>query len=247
MGSAMRVITCSTGTRRRRTCLGFRSTAPFESAETWTILSHSTVYRRHSSICCAGCTAKRGTCFFRCFSQSTSASSSCSSSSSSSLRLPFCDHELDITYHSPSHLAELPCLCLHERPRWTAIVCCGSRAQTMAAIILLSTENTKQHSSPPKVKNKGLSHAHRTQQALKGISVARPNRVLTDTPLTENTKDILCRNVTIYGKCRYEDKGTQPRDMDCAELIHTYRVRVQPQGGQANLHGRSVYREVGRF
>lgn len=129
MGSAVRVITCSTRTRRRRTCLGSRSTAPFESAETWTILSHSTVYRRHSSICCAGCTAKRGTCFFRCFSQSTSASSSCSSSSSS-LRLPFCDHELDITYHSPSHLAELPCLCLHERPRWTAIVCCGSRTQT---------------------------------------------------------------------------------------------------------------------
>jgi hypothetical protein len=24
---------------------------------------------------------------------------------------------------------------------------------------------------------------------------------------TENTKDTLCRNVTIYGHCRYEDKG----------------------------------------
>jgi len=23
----------------------------------------------------------------------------------------------------------------------------------------------------------------------------------------ENAKDTLCRNVTIYGKCRYEDKG----------------------------------------
>lgn len=26
--------------------------------------------------------------------------------------------------------------------------------------------------------------------------------------LTENAKDTLCRNVTIYGRCRYEDKGT---------------------------------------
>lgn len=25
--------------------------------------------------------------------------------------------------------------------------------------------------------------------------------------LIENAKDTLCRNVTIYGRCRYEDKG----------------------------------------
>lgn len=25
---------------------------------------------------------------------------------------------------------------------------------------------------------------------------------------SENAKDTLCRNVTIYGRCRYEDKGT---------------------------------------
>ena len=25
--------------------------------------------------------------------------------------------------------------------------------------------------------------------------------------LLENAKDTLCRNVTIYGRCRYEDKG----------------------------------------
>ena len=25
--------------------------------------------------------------------------------------------------------------------------------------------------------------------------------------MTEHAKDTLCRNVTIYGKCRYEDKG----------------------------------------
>lgn len=26
---------------------------------------------------------------------------------------------------------------------------------------------------------------------------------------TENAKDTLCRNVTIYGRCRYEDKGNR--------------------------------------
>lgn len=25
--------------------------------------------------------------------------------------------------------------------------------------------------------------------------------------LIENAKDTLCRNITIYGRCRYEDKG----------------------------------------
>ncbi|EER38108.1 hypothetical protein HCDG_07843 [Histoplasma capsulatum H143] len=27
----------------------------------------------------------------------------------------------------------------------------------------------------------------------------------------ENAKDTLCRNVTIYGRCRYEDKGARNR------------------------------------
>jgi hypothetical protein len=25
--------------------------------------------------------------------------------------------------------------------------------------------------------------------------------------ILENAKDTLCRNITIYGRCRYEDKG----------------------------------------
>jgi hypothetical protein len=36
-----------------------------------------------------------------------------------------------------------------------------------------------------------------------------PTRVLDLTweRMVENAKDTLCRNVTIYGKCRFEDKG----------------------------------------
>jgi len=30
--------------------------------------------------------------------------------------------------------------------------------------------------------------------------------------MVENAKDTLCRNVTIYGKCRYEDKGEDGPD-----------------------------------
>lgn len=35
----------------------------------------------------------------------------------------------------------------------------------------------------------------------------RDNFVLTQPFEIENAKDTLCRNVTIYGRCRYEDKG----------------------------------------
>jgi PAB-dependent poly(A)-specific ribonuclease subunit 3 len=32
--------------------------------------------------------------------------------------------------------------------------------------------------------------------------------------MVENAKDTLCRNVTIYGKCRFEDKG-EARPLQC--------------------------------
>lgn len=32
---------------------------------------------------------------------------------------------------------------------------------------------------------------------------------------TENAKDTLCRNVTIYGRCRYEDKGFSLDTLSC--------------------------------
>lgn len=44
---------------------------------------------------------------------------------------------------------------------------------------------------------------------------------------SENTKDTLCRNVTIYGKCRYEDKGM-------IQFI-PYKIRSGADGGQAVL------------
>ena len=31
---------------------------------------------------------------------------------------------------------------------------------------------------------------------------------------TENAKDTLCRNVTIYGHCRYKDSGSLPRRLE---------------------------------
>jgi hypothetical protein len=46
----------------------------------------------------------------------------------------------------------------------------------------------------------------------------------------ENAKDTLCRNVTIYGRCRYEDKGmTERARIDVQVLIHNcclFRVRI---------------------
>ena len=32
---------------------------------------------------------------------------------------------------------------------------------------------------------------------------------LTAALMTENAKDTLCRNVTIYGSCRFQDKGEE--------------------------------------
>ena len=36
---------------------------------------------------------------------------------------------------------------------------------------------------------------------------------LTKTRYADNAKDTLCRNVTIYGHCRYENKGTRGWEM----------------------------------
>lgn len=38
-----------------------------------------------------------------------------------------------------------------------------------------------------------------------------PRTSLTGDTGTENAKDTLCRNVTIYGRCRYEDKGNDSK------------------------------------
>ena len=39
----------------------------------------------------------------------------------------------------------------------------------------------------------------------------KPQTSLTGDIGTENAKDTLCRNVTIYGRCRYEDKGNDTK------------------------------------
>jgi len=49
---------------------------------------------------------------------------------------------------------------------------------------------------------------------------------------TENAKDTLCRNVTIYGRCRYEDKGNHFEAVMFRGQILTkgfqFRLRFQP-------------------
>lgn len=56
----------------------------------------------------------------------------------------------------------------------------------------------------------------------------------------ENAKDTLCRNVTIYGRCRYEDKGTANRFLLLLHIIdneldltaHPKRLRFQSRSAK---------------
>ena len=79
----------------------------------------------------------------------------------------------------------------------------------MAAVTKNHAEDTKQAALSPKLKGRGTS---KMTDKRRGVANGR---------MTENAKDTLCRNVTIYGKCRYEDKGI---------LLHdsAYWVRHNP-------------------
>lgn len=47
----------------------------------------------------------------------------------------------------------------------------------------------------------------------------------------ENAKDTLCRNVTIYGRCRYEDKGTANRFLFPLHIIdYELDLTAHPKG-----------------
>ena len=56
-----------------------------------------------------------------------------------------------------------------------------------------------------------VSHCHGCQQIINssGFGWAQVWGIMTDLSMVEaeSAKDTLCRNVTIYGHCRYEDKG----------------------------------------
>ena len=43
--------------------------------------------------------------------------------------------------------------------------------------------------------------------------------MLTWRPPPENAKDVLCKNVTIYGYCRYENKGSQIGLASCSHFL----------------------------
>ncbi len=67
----------------------------------------------------------------------------------------------------------------------------------MAAALKNNVEDTKQTALSPRLKGRGMSGYMSQGEGLRG----------TDPWMAESAKETLCRNVTIYGKCRYEDKG----------------------------------------
>lgn len=85
----------------------------------------------------------------------------------------------------------------------------------MAAVSRTTVEETKPSLLSPKSKGKGTCT---TPVPRRDITKKRNKTkvdqssecaeiLMSDLSHTDNAKDILCRNVTIYGKCRYEDKG----------------------------------------
>lgn len=68
-------------------------------------------------------------------------------------------------------------------------------------------DDSRRATGSPKLKGRGRL----TPTVRHGTANARPSgtcwsRAVADDS-SENAKDTLCRNVTIYGRCRYEDKG----------------------------------------
>ncbi|KAJ5551710.1 hypothetical protein N7461_006408 [Penicillium sp. DV-2018c] len=65
----------------------------------------------------------------------------------------------------------------------------------MASVGKPPLEDTRRTTGSPKMKSRG-----ELDSRIRYRSVANGHA-------SENAKDTLCRNVTIYGRCRYEDKG----------------------------------------
>lgn len=80
----------------------------------------------------------------------------------------------------------------------------------MATVTKNNAEEPKQIALSPRLKGRGMSADEKRQDPGLEVLIHGPS---------ENTKETLCRNVTIYGKCRYEDKG------DCStEVLHRISV-----------------------
>lgn len=91
----------------------------------------------------------------------------------------------------------------------------------MAAVSRTTIEDTKPSLLSPKSKGKGTYTTFdgaRVVSTGKNMSFSSQLRycaavLMCPALLIDNAKDILCRNVTIYGKCRYEDKGAVTQSM----------------------------------
>ena len=82
--------------------------------------------------------------------------------------------------------------------------------QVMAAVGKNNGEDMRRNALSPRLKGRGEHQLQANTDNLMDRGVLSSSLFsirLTDGLLLENAKDTLCRNVTIYGKCRYEDKG----------------------------------------
>ena len=71
-----------------------------------------------------------------------------------------------------------------------------------------STEDSRRGMGSPKPKSRGecgFDHFLAIAAVVRMFMAECTNEVV----YPENAKDTLCRNVTIYGRCRYEDKGAR--------------------------------------
>lgn len=112
----------------------------------------------------------------------------------------------------------------------------------MAAVSRTTVEETKPGLLSPKSKGKGTCaisvpkrdilkkrNKPKIQQSSQCAEI-----LMSALSNADNAKDILCRNVTIYGKCRYEDKGTVKVSRDVTVDLIFARLRIQPQSGKAD-------------
>ncbi|KAM5483327.1 PAB-dependent poly(A)-specific ribonuclease subunit 3 [Microsporum audouinii] len=78
----------------------------------------------------------------------------------------------------------------------------------MASIGKPNLEDGRRTNGSPKLKGRGKLQKKKTPRVLLSFVYRAPSNLFdTDPSVVENAKDTLCRNVTIYGRCRYEDKG----------------------------------------
>lgn len=112
----------------------------------------------------------------------------------------------------------------------------------MAAVSRTTVEDAKPNVLSPKSKGKGTcailvpkgENVKKRNKTKAHQSSQRAEILMCNLSDADNAKDILCRNVTIYGKCRYEDKGIVTISREMTKVLILARLCVQPQSGKAN-------------